>query len=265
MALLHVEFFSEVLQMCMGMDVILPQRTRGMIGVESKKTEEKCKTVYLLHGLSDNQTIWQRRTSIERYAGEYGIAVVMPTTHRAFYTDTKYGLKYWTFIAKELPQICREFFPQMSDKKEDTLAAGLSMGGYGAWKLGLGASETFGAAASLSGCLDPLSRYDRCMKSGDLMSVAEMTGIFGTREDLADSPDDIHFLLKDNVAQKKELPRLYAWCGTSDFLYEENIKTWKIAKELGYDLTCEESEGGHEWDKWDKKIQDALRWWLKED
>ena len=45
MALLHVEFFSEVLQMCMGMDVILPQRTRGMIGVESKKTEEKCKNI----------------------------------------------------------------------------------------------------------------------------------------------------------------------------------------------------------------------------
>ena len=264
MALLHVEFFSEVLQMCMGMDVILPQRTRGMIGVESKKTDDKYKTVYLLHGLSDNQTIWQRRTSIERYAGEYGIAVVMPTTHRAFYTDTTYGLKYWTFISKELPQIWREFFPQMSDKKEDTLAAGLSMGGYGAWKLGLGASETFGAAASLSGVLDSVSRYDACIKEGSLMSVNEMTGIFGTRDDLKGSVNDLHFLLKENVEKKIELPRLYAWCGTEDFLYEDNKRTWKLTKELGYDFTCEESEGGHEWQRWDVKIQDAIRWWLKE-
>ena len=263
MALLHVEFFSEVLQMCMGMDVILPQRTRGMIGVESKKTEEKCKTVYLLHGLSDNQTIWQRRTSIERYAGEYGIAVVMPTTHRAFYTDTTYGMKYWTFISEELPQICREFFPQMSDKKEDTLAAGLSMGGYGAWKLGLGASETFGAAASLSGVLDILSRYDSSYLAG--ADMTEIAGIFGARMDLENSINDLHFLLKDNVEKKKELPRLYAWCGTEDFLYNDNVKTWKLVKELPYDFTYEESEGGHEWQRWDTKIQDVLRWWLKEE
>ena len=262
MALLHVEFFSEVLQMCMGMDVILPQRTRGMIGVESKKTEEKCKTVYLLHGLSDNQTIWQRRTSIERYAGEYGIAVVMPTTHRAFFTDTTYGMKYWTFISDELPKICREFFPQMSDKKEDTLAAGLSMGGYGAWKLGLGASETFGAAASLSGVLDILSRYDSSYLAG--ADMTEVAGIFGSRAELENSINDLHFLLKDNVEKKRELPRLYAWCGTEDFLYKDNVKTWKLVKELGYDFTCEESEGGHEWQRWDAKIQDVLRWWLKE-
>ena len=140
MALLHVDFFSTVLGMSMNMDVILPQQTWGQIGMEGMCAEGKYKTMYLLHGMSDDQTIWQRRTSVERYAAKLGIAVVMPTTHLAFYTDTTYGMKYWTFISRELPEICRTFFPQMSDKPEDTLAAGLSMGGYGAWKLGLGAS-----------------------------------------------------------------------------------------------------------------------------
>lgn len=141
MALLHVDFFSDVLGMCTSADVILPQQTSGQIGMEGKGAEGKLKTMYLLHGMSDDQTIWQRRTSIERYVSQLGIAVVMPTTHLAFYTDTTYGMRYWTYISEELPKICREFFPQMSDKKEDNLAAGLSMGGYGAWKLGLGASE----------------------------------------------------------------------------------------------------------------------------
>ncbi len=154
MALMHVDFFSDVLGMCMDMDVIIPQKTRGQIGMEGTVGDGRYKTMYLLHGMSDDQTIWQRRTSIERYVSKLGIAVVMPTTHLAFYTDTAYGLKYWTFISQELPRICREFFPRMSHKREDTLAAGLSMGGYGAWKLGLGAGETFGAAASLSGALD---------------------------------------------------------------------------------------------------------------
>ena len=142
MALFHVDFFSDVLGMSMQMDVILPQQTSGQIGMEGRAGDGKYKTVYLLHGMSDDQTTWQRRTSIERYVSSLGIAVVMPTTHLGFYTDTTYGMRYWTFISEELPHVCREFFPRMSDRKEDTLAAGLSMGGYGAWKLALGASDT---------------------------------------------------------------------------------------------------------------------------
>lgn len=118
MALLHVDFFSDVLGMCTSADVILPQQTSGQIGMEGKGAEGKLKTMYLLHGMSDDQTIWQRRTSIERYVSQLGIAVVMPTTHLAFYTDTTYGMRYWTYISEELPKICREFFPQMSDKKK---------------------------------------------------------------------------------------------------------------------------------------------------
>ena len=67
MALLHVDFFSDVLGMCTSADVILPQQTSGQIGMEGKGAEGKLKTMYLLHGMSDDQTIWQRRTSIERY------------------------------------------------------------------------------------------------------------------------------------------------------------------------------------------------------
>ena len=81
MALLHVDFFSDVLGMCTSADVILPQQTSGQIGMEGKGAEGKLKTMYLLHGMSDDQTIWQRRTSIERYVSQLGIAVVMPTTH----------------------------------------------------------------------------------------------------------------------------------------------------------------------------------------
>ena len=68
MALLHVDFFSDVLGMCVNMDVILPQQTNGQIGMESTAKKGKVKTLYLLHGMSDDHTIWLRRTSIERYA-----------------------------------------------------------------------------------------------------------------------------------------------------------------------------------------------------
>lgn len=264
MALLHVDFFSTVLGMSMNMDVLLPQQTWGQIGMEGKGAEGKYKTMYLLHGMSDDQTIWQRRTSIERYVAKLGIAVVMPTTHLAFYTDTAYGMKYWTFISRELPRICREFFPQMSPEREDTLAAGLSMGGYGAWKLGLGASETFGAAASLSGALDIVEDYRRNMRERpELRSLFE--GIFTSEEQLKGSDNDLMALAGRLAEEKKNLPRLYAWCGKEDFLYQGNLNAWDCVKKLGYDLTCEESAGNHQWKYWDGKIQDVLRWWLGTD
>ena len=262
MALMHVDFFSDVLGMCVNMDVIIPQQTNGQIGMEGRTPDGQYKTMYLLHGMSDDHTIWQRRTSIERYVSQLGIAVVMPTTHLAFYTDTSYGMRYFTFISQELPRICREFFPRMSERREDTLAAGLSMGGYGAWKLGLAASETFGAAASLSGALDVAS-FSRRSRSKERDALIH--GIFGNPRRIKGSDDDLFALADRLVAQEKELPRLYAWCGTEDFLYQENLKAWKHVKKLGYDLTCEASPGDHLWKYWDAKIQDVLRGWLQTD
>ena len=59
MALLHVDFFSDVLGMSRNMDVLLPQQTQGQIGMEGRAAQGKYKTMYLLHGMSDDQTIWQ--------------------------------------------------------------------------------------------------------------------------------------------------------------------------------------------------------------
>ena len=167
-------------------------------------------------------------------------------------------------ISEELPKICREFFPQMSDKKEDNLAAGLSMGGYGAWKLGLGASETFGAAASLSGCLDIIEDVGRHLE-GDSRDAALFRGIYGSLEQLEGSDNDLMALAKKLKTSGKPIPRLYSWCGTEDFLYEGNKRAWAYMKELGYEMKLEESSGDHQWKYWDAKIQDVLRWWLDTD
>ena len=254
MALMHVNFFSNVLGLSVQADVIIPQQTAGQIGMEGKAAETY-PTLYLLHGMSDDQTIWQRRTSIERYAADLGIAVVMPTTHLGFYTDTQYGYRYWTYISKELPAICRSFFKGMSDKREDTFAAGLSMGGYGAFKLGLGASETFSAVASLSGGLDVRNLGGRHSENRQLFE-----GIFGDLNKVAGSENDLFYLAEQLKASGKPLPKMYQWCGTEDFLYEENVKMRDHLRNLGYDLTYEESPGDHQWKYWDEKIQTVINW-----
>ena len=82
------------------------------------------------------------------------MAVVMPAVDRSFYTDmSQRGNRYWTYISEELPSVARFLFP-ISGARKDNFVAGLSMGGYGAMKLGLTFPDRFAAAASLSGALD---------------------------------------------------------------------------------------------------------------
>ena len=138
------------------------------------------------------------------------------------------------------------------------------MGGYGAWKLGLGASETFGAAASLSGALDIVGDYERNVRENS-QNLPLFSGIFGSAEQLRGSKNDLLALADELAASGKERPRLYAWCGTEDFLYEGNLLAWEHLNNLGFEMTLEESAGDHQWKYWDAKIQDVLRWWLGTD
>ena len=169
-------------------------------------------------------------------------------------------MNYFTFVSEELPAICRDFFPNMSDKREDTLAAGLSMGGYGAWKLALAASDTFGAGASLSGALH-MAENERMMQDLETERRVFWESIFGDPTHIAGTKNDLLHLAKELKASGKPLPKLYAWCGTEDFLYEENKTAWSEVQKLGYDLTCHESTGDHQWIYWDEHIKNVLKWW----
>ncbi len=254
MALIECKFFSDVLGMCCSMNVILPQRTTAQIGLRGVGGGDSYPTLYLLHGLSDDHSIWLRRTSIERYVAELGLAVVMPCVHRGFYTDMKHGLRYWTFISEELPRVCRSFF-KLSAAREHNFAVGLSMGGYGAFKLGLRCPEKFAAVASLSGAL-VLGRLRREWKEWD----AEFRTIFGPPEEFEGSENDLLYLARQLAESDKPKPKFYAWCGTDDSLYEDNQKFRRHAVELDLDYSYEESPGGHDWACWDRQIQRVLEW-----
>ena len=110
MAHLRCDFFAESLTLSTSMTVILPERAAGQIGMGGADSDAPPPVLYLLHGLSDDDTIWLRRTSIERYVSTLGLAVVMPQVHRSFYADEAYGEKFWTFVSEELPAVVQSFF-----------------------------------------------------------------------------------------------------------------------------------------------------------
>ncbi|MDU0202252.1 MULTISPECIES: alpha/beta hydrolase family protein [Paenibacillus] len=252
MAFIDCHFYSDSLGVSASMYVILPQHAQNQIGIASASYgTSKHPTLYLLHGLSDDHTIWMRRTSIERYAAKLGIAVVMPAVNRSFYTDMAAGPKYWTFISEELPAIARSFFP-LAEERELNYAAGLSMGGYGAMKLALTHPDRFAAAASLSGAVDISHRA--------LNFPDEFKLIYGDVTSIKGSKNDLFYLAEQVKASKGPKPDLYQCCGTEDFLYEDNIRFRNYCRELGLDLTYEEGPGEHEWGYWDRQIQNVLNW-----
>ncbi|ASW55046.1 alpha/beta hydrolase family protein [Plantactinospora sp. KBS50] len=254
MALLRCDFFSEVLGLSTSMTVLLPQRTSVQIGMTGAAPDGDPPVLYLLHGLSDDDTIWLRRTSLERYVAPLGLAVVMPQVGRSFYADEANGNRYWTFLHEELPAVCRDFF-RFSDRRADSFVAGLSMGGYGALKWALRDPGRFAAAASLSGALD-LAR--RTADSTDRpLDPAVWHTVFGCRP--VHGTDDDLFTLLDR-ADPAALPALYVCCGTEDHLHEDAVRFAAAARARGVPVTVESSAGGHEWAYWDAKIQDVLAW-----
>jgi len=253
MALIHCDFFSESLELSTSMTVILPQNTKRQIGMTGKAGNKKHPVLYLLHGMSDDHTIWTRRTSIERYVADLGLAVVMPAVARSYYTDMHSGLKYWTFVSEELPALVESFFP-ISDKREDNFAAGLSMGGYGAFKLALARPEKFAAAASLSGALDP-----QALMALKAYRSKEHLCMFGNKP-VTGTPNDLYHLSRELVKAGVAKPKLFQCCGTEDFLYQNNLEFKEHLKSLNFDLTYEDGPGTHEWGYWDTNIQKVLKW-----
>lgn len=256
---MRMDFFSESLWMGTSAIVLMPQAEAG-IGMNGSdpsgpdgpgaQSARGVPVLYLLHGLSDDCTHWERRTAIERYATEKGIAVVMPEVRRSFYADEAVGEKYWTYVADELPQIIARTF-HISTAREDTFVAGLSMGGFGAFKLALNRPQQFAAAASFSGVMDLLS-----------LDLEEHAGHLAQRiwngQEIAGTADDLLGLLRS--AAPGSLPPLFLDCGTEDFLVEGNRSFIRTAEEHGHDLTSRLRPGDHTWDFWDRSIQDALEW-----
>lgn len=258
MAFLQVQFFSKALKVASTVNVILPEPAMG-IGVDAKGSDNPPCVLYLLHGYSDDHSIWMRRTSVERYAACHNLAVIMPAVNHSFYTNEVSGERYWDYVSEELPAVMHRFF-RLSDRWEDTFVAGLSMGGYGALKLALTHPERFAAVGSFSGAVDvaDMSRHEKG-------SLANMTRIFGDTDALGGSEHDLFHLLAKHQADARK-PRLYVSCGTADFLYAQHRKFVSSACALGWDVTHEEKpDATHEWGFWDEQIRRFIPWALQEE
>ena len=247
MATLTLQFRAESLQQNTVVQIYLPDGVKEDIPV-----------LYLLHGMYGDECSWINGSAIGRYARERKVAVVMPRAENSFYTNMKYGYKYYDYVAKELPEYLAWVLPALTKKREKTYIAGLSMGGYGAMKIALRNPDRFTAAATLSGCVN----IAETVKSRGWSDIA----ICNWGEDyvnaVKDTPDDLLYLLR-TFPKDKQMPRLYVTCGTEDGLYKENQVFKAALEELGADFRYEEGPGVHNWAFWDEWIAPAMDYMME--
>lgn len=260
MAYIQMNLLSQSLMRTVPVNVILPADKAPLPGMPERE-DKPYKTLYLLHGIIGSHIDWVNGTSIQRWAEESDLAVVMPAGENMFYIDQEASHNYYgEFIGKELVELTRKIFP-LSHKREDTYIAGLSMGGYGALRNGLKYHETFGCIAGLSvaAIIDGIDK-----RTDDVEAYIESRtfaqSIFGDLSKVEKSDKNPLWTAQKLAEEKADLPGIYLACGLQDFLLEKNRKLRDSLRELGYDVVYEEGIGAHEWDFWNRYILKVLRW-----
>lgn len=255
--LLNCHFRSSVLRRNTAITVIVPTPEEP-----EKPVGTNMKVLYLLHGLHGDESSWVRYTNVERYAMEKDIVVVMPGVGNSFYQDMVHGERFYTYMTQELPKFIQGLFP-VSKKREDTFIAGLSMGGYGAFFLGLSRPDLYGAAASLSGAVDIGFRVTPVQLPAGAPLPFFVEDCFGDIAAVSHSDRDVVELYIKAAEAGKELPRLYQSCGTKDYLYGMNKCFYNEMTRLGAQICWRETEGmEHEWDFWDMEVKYLLEHWF---
>ena len=246
MAFCELHYFSPSLQKQTGCNVIIP---------EVPGHDGPFPVFYLLHGLSDDYTIWQRKTSIGRYVQMLPLIVVMPDGGRGFYTNAKEGYAYESAIIEDLIPFIDKTFHTVAQKSGRAIG-GLSMGGYGALKLALKHPELFASANGHSGAYGFAHGEWRA-------DQPEFDRIAGPNP--KGGPDDV-FALAERYAprtNRAKMPAIRFDCGTSDFLLDQNRALNEHLKTLGIPHEYAEFPGAHDWSYWDKHVQSALRFHSK--
>ncbi|GAC1466314.1 MAG: alpha/beta hydrolase family protein [Isosphaeraceae bacterium] len=239
MAFATINYYSYSLSKASTFNVVFP---------DGPDAERPWSVLYLLHGLSDDYTTWMRRSCVERYTLGYPLMIVMPDGGRGWYTNALDGDAYEDDLLKDVMGLIEKDFPVKAERGGRAIG-GLSMGGFGAIKLGLKHPERFASVHSHSG-LPALLQSPAEAKA----ISPETTRIFGPKP--TGGPEDPFYLAKK--ADRKALPALRLDCGEEDPFLPGNREFRDHLTKLKIDHEYREHPGTHSWRYWDERVREAI-------
>jgi putative tributyrin esterase len=247
MALTTFRWRSEILGKQTSAQVLLPDVGNGPFA-----------TFYLLHGHSDDSTSWLRNSRLEHHARALPLVIVMPDGYTGYYTKNENGPDYARHIGVELPSVIERHFRVRAERPARAIG-GLSMGGYGALRVGLDYADRFCSINAHSAAVWRAKTYAAYARSGgpdyERARLAEAQRNFGDLP-LRGEHDVLTHARRARAAGN--LPRILIDCGTEDFLIEDNRAMHAALERAKIPHTYQEFPGAHDWDYWDLHIREAL-------
>ena len=247
-----VRFQSKLINATLPYNVILPTDY-------DTSTTTRYPVLYLLHGLTGHYSDWIARTNVADYASAYRMIVIMPEGNDGWYTDSATVItdKYESYILKELmPDVQQRY--RTIEARYGRSIAGLSMGGYGAFKFGLKSPATFVFAGSMSGAFG-VTRFTEKEIGKNFGDSIKLFGATGSETRLANDLFDI--LGKLTPARVPSLPYFYFDCGTEDsaliFSYNRELAALMFDKKIPHEFR--ELPGDHSWAYWDRQVREILK------
>lgn len=281
-----VEFYSAAVDRRLKFDLVLPR--------DYDSSDKRYPVLYLLHGYMQNYTVWGRNLSAAFYARNVDdLILVLPDGGNSWYVNYARNdegqLNNWEdYIVDDLITYVDENF-RTESRREGRGISGLSMGGFGAFAIGLRHPHLFASIGSTSGALGfartyaagleaglPVEERD-AVRPGDGQAqfeqmdqfVADIIGIAGFSTQAERTPAGARF---ETIAQaqaydpfeiiynvpKSQLPHIYIDSGTDDGLIT-------VARELAQLLMLNnvpfdymQSRGGHNSEYWRRSVGHML-------
>ncbi|EHO52799.1 alpha/beta hydrolase [Lentilactobacillus kisonensis] len=225
------------------------QTTINVILPNEIPANHKLQVLWLLHGLGDNGSGWLRKTNLEVLDKYTNLAIVTPEMNRSFYTNMANGLPYWDYLTREVIPEMRKLLPLSSDPR-DNFVGGVSMGGFGAFKLAFTHPDWFSAVISISSVVN-LTVLPKLMPDYDNIFAGPAPKRY------------LEELAKNAPQAALHRLRIYDCIGDQDFMKHDNDRFVDyLQNELVLNVAYVTKTGNHDWLYWQQVLPDILHWLL---
>lgn len=207
--------------------------------------------VVLLHGVYGSHWAWALKAEVHKTLEKLVIDNIIPPMMLVMPSDglfqdgsgylAHHESNYEQWIAEEVPQLMKENYSQVTEQSPFFIA-GLSMGGYGALRIGAKYPEVFKAFSGLSS----ITRFEQ---------MAQFVQNF---EKLTKAVKEQENVLNILVQNKAHLRPFRFDCGKHDQLFIPNQELHKELKVNGIAHDFFEYEGEHSWQYWKAHIKETL-------
>ncbi len=231
-------------------------RGRGDVTVWAPDGAVPKALILLLHGVYGSHWSWALQGGAHRTAARLVEAGAVPPVVLAMPSDglrgdgSGYvrhadGVDFERWIVHEVPAAARIAAPTLPPDVPMCIA-GLSMGGFGALRIGARHARLFHGISGHSSIthISQMAQF-----------IEEDYRAFGAIDDAS--------VLDAIVAAGDALPALRFDCGTSDQLIAENRALHRALRERGIPHVYEEFPGTHEWAYWEEHVGDAFRFFAE--